>query len=224
VLPEPFVDRPLRLDSVTMNATRPAVTLSGRAIALLGVLCTAGLALATEPVADDKADARARLDGGEVIIKATKVEGSGVPKVKAMGVVDAPPEALWAVIEKCGDYKKTMVRTAASEELSRKGNIVRCRVTIELPFPLKNLTATTEAIHSVTPGKKWQRRWSMVEGDYKRNSGSWTLVPFDDSGKRTLVIYEVHAEPNIALPDSIQRAAQKKSLPDLFEHLRATVH
>ncbi|MCA9571784.1 MAG: hypothetical protein KC656_28295 [Myxococcales bacterium] len=210
-----------------MNVPLHAVTVSGRALALFGVLLTASSALAAEPAspaADEKADTRARLDGGEIIVQTTPVEGSGVPKIKAMGVVDAPPAAIWAVIERCGDYKKTMIRTAESVELSRKGNVVRCRVTIELPFPLKNLTATTDAIHTVVPGKKWQRRWTLVEGDYVRNSGSWTLLPFDDEGKRTLVIYEVNAEPKIAIPDSIQRAAQKKSLPNLFEHLRETIH
>ncbi len=207
-----------------MNASRLAVTVSACAVALVGVLSTTAAVRASEPSADEKADPRARLDAGEIIIKSSKVAGSGVPRIKAMGVVDAAPEAIWAVVERCADYKKTMIRTAESEELSRTGNIVRCRVTIELPFPLKNLTATTDAIHTVTPGKKWQRRWSLVEGDYKRNSGSWTLIPFDDAGKRTLVIYEVHAEPNVALPDSIQRLAQKKSLPDLFKHLRETIH
>jgi hypothetical protein len=206
-----------------MNASRLAVTVSACAIALVGVFSTVATVRAGEPTADEKSDSRARLDAGEIIIKTSKVDGSGVPRVKAMGVVDAAPAAIWAVVERCADYKKTMIRTADSEELSRKGNVVRCRVTIELPFPLKNLTATTDAIHTVVAGKKWQRRWSLVEGDYKRNSGSWTLIPFDESGKRTLVIYEVHAEPNIALPDSIQRAAQKKSLPDLFEHLRETI-
>lgn len=214
---------PLRLHFRAMNALRLAVTVSACAIALAGVICTSAAVRAGEPRADEKSDARARLDAGEIIIKTSKVEGSGVPRIKAMGVVDAAPEAIWAVVERCADYKTTMIRTAASEELSRKGNVVRCRVTIELPFPLKNLTATTDAIHTVVPGKKWQRRWSLVEGDYKRNTGSWTLLPFDDSGKRTLVIYEVHAEPNIALPDSIQRLAQKKSLPDLFKHLRETI-
>ncbi|MEZ4268202.1 MAG: SRPBCC family protein [Myxococcota bacterium] len=206
-----------------MNNRSIAVTVSTCAIALLAVLPATTVARAAEPASDEKSDSRARLDAGEIIIKTSKVEGSGVPRVKAMGVVDAAPEAIWAVVERCADYKKTMIRTADSEEVSRKGNVVRCRVTIELPFPLKNLTATTDAIHTVVAGKKWQRRWSLVDGDYKRNTGSWTLIPFDDSGKRTLVIYEVHAEPNVALPDSIQRLAQKKSLPDLFEHLRETI-
>lgn len=164
-----------------------------------------------------------RLATGEVIVTTKQVAGSTVAAVTAMAVINATPARVWAVVENCNDYSKTMIRTLESKELWRKGNKVRCKVTIDMPFPLSDLTATTDAIHTVKAGKKYKRAWSLVTGDYAHNSGSWTLVPFDDTGKTTLAIYKVHAVPNVPIPEGIQRAAQRKSLPNLMENLRKQV-
>ena len=169
------------------------------------------------------ADKKARLAAGEIIVSSKKVPGSEQPRATMMAVIDAPPTKLWTIISECQNYKKTMVRVKESVLVHKKGKVHRCRVTVDLPFPLSTLTATTDAIHTVIPGKKWERKWTLVEGDYERNSGSWTLHPFDASGSRTLVIYKVHAVPNLPIPDGIRRAAQKKTLPNLIEHLRKQV-
>lgn len=167
--------------------------------------------------------AKERLAGGEIIVKSSAVSGSSTPKVRAMAVVDAAPEKIWAIIDKCDDYEKTMVRVAEAEELSRSGAKVKCKVTVDMPFPLSDLTAVTEATHTVKPGELWERKWKLVEGDYKVNNGSWRLAPFDDAKTRTLVVYEVLADPKITIPEGIKKAAQKKSIPELIEHLRAQV-
>jgi len=166
---------------------------------------------------------KARLGSGEILVSATKVKGSPQPQATVMGVIDAPPEKVWAIISNCADYKRTMIRVSESKQLWKKGNVHRCRVTVDLPFPLSTLTATTDAVHKVVPGKKWQRSWSLVEGDFERNTGSWTLAPFDADSKRTLVIYKAHAVPNLPIPDGIRRAAQRKTLPNIIENLRKQV-
>ncbi|MDP6943154.1 MAG: SRPBCC family protein [Myxococcota bacterium] len=181
----------------------------------------AGLALAPWTQASPKT--KARLAAGEIIVSTKKVPGSEQPIATVMAVVNAPPARLWRIISKCSDYKRTMVRVAASRQVWQKGDVHRCQVTVDLPFPLSDLTATTDAVHTVVPGKRWERKWKLVEGDYTRNSGSWTLAPFDATGQRTLVIYKVHAEPNVPIPDGIRRAAQRKSLPNLIENLRKQV-
>ncbi len=173
-----------------------------------------------------------RLEEGEVIITSKKVKGapisgiqcspSGVPLIKAVGLIKAPPEKVWAIIEKCADYTKTMPRTLKSEELERKGNKIKCRVTIDMPFPLKDITATTDVTHTVTPGKRWKREWKGVGGDLKVNKGSWTLKPYQ-GGKHTVATYRVLSEPKIEMPQSIQSLARKKTIPKLFEKLRGQV-
>ena len=166
---------------------------------------------------------KARLGAGEIILNTQKVPGSEQPRATVMAVVDAPASKIWGILSKCSDYKRTMVRVVESKELWVKGKVHRCKVTIDLPFPLSTLTAVTDAVHTVIPGKKWERKWTLVEGDYEKNSGSWTLAPFTADGSRTLVVYKVHAIPNLPIPDGIRRAAQRKTLPNIMKNLRAQV-
>lgn len=164
---------------------------------------------------------RLRLDKGELVTSAKKVPGSEFPQSVGMMVIDAPARAIWGVIDRCGDYKRTMQRVKTSKEIWRKGSKVRCDVVIDMPSPLDDLRTVTDAVHTVVPGRKYVRAWKMVSGDFKSNAGSWTLVPFDESGSRTLVIYKVHAVPKTAVPDMVIRLAQKKALPKALEHLRS---
>jgi hypothetical protein len=70
----------------------------------------------------------------------------------------------------------------------------------------------------------WQRKWKLVEGDYKINIGSWTLKALAGSdGKRSHVFYRVIVDPDIPVPGFIQGFAQETSLPGMIERLRKEV-
>lgn len=200
------------------------------AISMLAMLETAPAFAAEEDAKrpDDTAEAKptddtARLDGGEILVVARPVPGSSLPEVTARAVIDAPPEKLWAILQDCGNYQKTMSRVASSKELSRQGNKVVCQVEIGLPFPLSNLTGVTEATHTIGP-PKWVRAWKLISGDYDANTGSWTLTTWKDNPQRTLAVYKVHAVPKSSVPDAILRKAQKSALPAMMEHLRKITH
>lgn len=170
--------------------------------------------------ADDDADIDKRLEAGEVIITTEKVEGSDLPRAIAVGVIEAPPAKVWALIEDCSKYAKTMVRIEKAELLERDGGTMVCRVTADLPFPLPNLTGETRAVHTVEPGVRYERRWTLVKGDYRANTGAWVITPWKGDPKRTHARYELHVDPKIHVPDSFITSGQKKSLPDLFAKLR----
>lgn len=180
------------------------------------LVCLMGLVSAAA-WADD--DTKSRLEQGEVIVTTRAIAGSSLPEVHAQGVIDAPPEKLWAILQDCGNYQKTMQRVARSKELSRAGNKVVCEVEIGLPFPLSNLVGVTEATHTVT-ATKWVRAWHLLRGDYEVNDGSWTLTRYNDDPKRTLAEYKLHAIPKSNVPDAILKKGQRKAIPDLFQHLR----
>lgn len=201
------------------HGRRRRLVAPGLAFAMATALATA---LAPSPAAaeDFRAGDTARLDAGEIILRTTEVAGSELPRATVWAVIDAPLARIWAVIDRCADYKRTMVRVLASEELSRKGDVVTCRITVDMPWPFDDLTATTRATHTIDPGKRHRRAWTLVEGDYKRNEGSWTFVPWQGAAERTLAIYSVHAEPNIAIPVAIQRRASRTTLPNLITQLR----
>lgn len=159
-------------------------------------------------------------DPPKVDIKTYPVAGSDTPKIVMTATLDVPPKKVWAIVSDCSKYKGRLPRVAAAKLLSKDGNKFTCEVTIEMPFPLSNLTAVTEATHEESD-KLLARRWKLIRGDYKTNTGSWEIKPADAAGTTSFVTYTVHAEPNTAIPAAIREAAQKKSLPDLMARVRS---
>ncbi len=157
------------------------------------------------------------IDPDAVEVRASAVKGSDMPKITAKAVLSQPPAKVWGIISDCAKYKGRMPRVAAAKELKKEGNKHTCEVTVEVPFPFSNLTAVTEAVHEEGPDGM-SRRWKLVRGDYKRNEGSWEIKPVE-GGKKSLVTYSLHVEPNTSLPASILEAAQKKAIPDMFVRL-----
>jgi hypothetical protein len=190
-----------------------------RRIVWVWALLAAGPCLAGQEIDDQQ-----RLQRGEIVIHTEPVEGSKTPRITATAIFDVPPEQLWPLIDRCGDYARTMIHIREAVELERNGSRVLCRSTVNLPFPLNDLTATTEAQHRIEPGRSYERSWKLYEGPYKDNSGRWLLTALEgETGTRTLVLYEMHADPNISLPGWLQRIGARKSIPDLFEKLRSGV-
>jgi ribosome-associated toxin RatA of RatAB toxin-antitoxin module len=163
-----------------------------------------------------------KLDSGEVLINTRKVDGHDVPETTMHVVVEAPPQDVWNLIKNCAHYKRTMPRIADSKRVSVKGNIITCQVTADMPFPLPDLTSVTRGVHTEKDGF-WQRKWELIEGDYKVNRGAWTIRYFNAHKGRALASYRLHAVPKMPLPTSILNAAQKKTLPGLAKRLRKEV-
>ncbi|MBL9036914.1 MAG: hypothetical protein JNG84_00235 [Archangium sp.] len=161
-----------------------------------------------------------RLARGDVIVSTEPVAGSDIPRVTVQGVIDAPPEKMWTIIDDCGNYAKHMPRIAASTEVSRDGNKVTCRITADMPWPVSDLTSESAGVHTVEPGKRWMREWKLVRGDYVQNTGRWVLTPFGTDATRTLAMYQVHVQPKVALPQALLNSAQTKTLPTVIYRLR----
>jgi len=199
-----------------------------RPLRLVTLLTLATLALAARPArlaAAPKlsADERARLEAGEVLTKVVDVDGGDVTAARAIGVVAAPPAAVWPHIDQCARYAEFMPSIEESKEVSRAGDVVTCRLVVGMPFPLSDLWSVTVARHQKKSGERYRRSWKMTEGSYRVNEGSWTLTPWGDRGDRTLAVYSIKVAPKAAVPAGVRRAAQQKSLPDVIEALRTRV-
>jgi ribosome-associated toxin RatA of RatAB toxin-antitoxin module len=163
---------------------------------------------------------RARLDRGEVLVEALPVPGAPTPMIFVRAIIEAPVAEVWRHIEQSSRYAEFMPRIKQCAELSREGEHVRTRMTVDMPFPLKNLTATTRVRHTVEPDGRHVRQWRLEEGDYHQNEGSWTLTPFEGHAQRTLAVYRAQVVPKIPIPKAIQSAIQEKAMPKLIEALR----
>jgi ribosome-associated toxin RatA of RatAB toxin-antitoxin module len=161
-----------------------------------------------------------KMERGETVVSVSKTK-KGHQKFKMMAILNSAPEAVWSIIRDCNKYKTTMTQLKSARLVRKEGRYFICETVVDTPFPLKDLRALTRSTHSVQPGKRWERKWKLIEGDYKVNQGSWTLKPYGSS--KTLVIYKNIAEPTIDVPQAIQDMARRKTLPGLMAHLREQV-
>jgi ribosome-associated toxin RatA of RatAB toxin-antitoxin module len=161
-----------------------------------------------------------RMARGEGLVDFIAVPGASLPQVKLRALINAPLTRVWPIIDQCQKYCDHLPGVIASEELSRQGEHVRARVTVKMPFPLKDLTSLTSAIHTVEEGKRYERKWILIEGDFEKHEGSWLLLPFDGDPQRTLLQYVLHAIPKIPIPKSLLQLVQKMAVPRLLHRLR----
>jgi Polyketide cyclase / dehydrase and lipid transport len=166
---------------------------------------------------------KAKLDKNEVVIKELKPsDGKGVA-FEAMGVIDAPTTEVWPVLRDCSQFSKFMPRIKSSAIKIENGEPI-CHVELELPWPMTNLWSDTQSVYTEdNPRGHYSRVWVLLRGTYKRNDGSWTVVPWGADGKKTLVVYWVDSDPKMIIPDPIMRGAQTGALPDVFKAIRKRV-
>lgn len=192
----------------------------------LGLLVTSlgGAAALAQPVTVPAlSDAeRRQLDGGGVVLHEVKPTDDRGVAADSFGVVDATPDEVWPAVRDCEHFSRFLPNTKKSWRRT-DGDAVVCFDELELPFPLTNLWAETRSVMRQEPARHYAREWSFLKGTYRRNRGSWRVVPWDAEGKRALVVYSVDSDPTMLVPDVILRAAQTGSVPKLFEGLRRRV-
>lgn len=186
-------------------------------------ILSSGLALA-QPVELPTltAEERKTLESGGVVIHDRKPTDDKGVSGEALGVIDAPTSEVWPVVRDCEHFSLFLPSTKSSAR-KMEGEDSICFDEISLPFPLANLWADTKSVARESPSGHFKREWSFVRGTYKRNRGSWTVVPWGEGGKRSLVVYLVDSDPAILVPEFILRAAQAGSLPQVFVGIRKRV-
>jgi hypothetical protein len=167
---------------------------------------------------------RTRLDAGEVLVRdLTPTETDGIGMLM-MGVVDATPDQVWAVMADCEDQDEFIPRIRHAAVRDRQGDSHTCDLVVDVPFPLGDLRTGTRHHVRGLPDGGHQRRWHLLPGewDYFRNSGSWTVHPYQD-GRRSLLIGRMDLLPKSVVPFWILHAAQVRQAPETFTAIRARV-
>lgn len=162
-----------------------------------------------------------KLNAGETVIHEVRPTDNKGIGVESFGVIDAPSTEVWPVLRDCEHFASFMPRMKASS-LKQEEGATLCHVELNLPFPLMNLWSDTKSVQRENPAGHYHRAWTLVRGTYRRNSGSWSLLPWGD-GKKTLVTYAIDSDPIILIPDGILRSAQTGSLPEVFQSIRKRV-
>lgn len=207
------------LSALAPLSVTPSLVTSGSAVSVSAVYATP-----TQDKPGSLPGLSAEVREGEVDVKSVDVKGSSMPRIIAYGVINAPPQAVWSVVVDCGRYSKTMDNVKSSKRVSGSltGGQMRCELVADLPWPLSDLRSVVDVSFGKLKGGGFKRTWKLVEGDYKRNEGSWTLTPLD-GGAHTLLRYELHVEPKTSVPEWLKRKAAKAKVPGMFKRLRAEV-
>ena len=167
---------------------------------------------------------RARLDAGEVVIRdIPSAEPDGIGMLLA-GVIEATPEQVWVVMADCEDQDEFIPRIRYAAVRDRDGDSHTCELVVTLPFPLGELrTATRNQVRRLPDGGH-QRRWNLLPGDwdYRHNSGSWTVHPYQ-GGRRSLLVGRMDLVPKSVLPIWILHEGQVRQAPETFAAIRARV-
>ena len=185
-------------------------------------LLISGLALA-QPLTlpSFTADETRKLEAFETVVHEMKPTDNKGIGVESFGLIDAASTEVWPVLRDCEHFASFMPRTKDSAMKDENG-VALCHVELKLPFPLMNLWSDTRSVQREDPVGHFHRAWTLVRGTYRRNSGSWSVLPWSD-GKKTLVIYTIDSDPIMLIPDGILRSAQTGSLPEVFAAIRKRI-
>ena len=199
-----------------------------RWIVLLALLAAAPGAAAevsiapSEPPALDASE-RDELDTGGVVVRELPgSEGEGIA-VLVVGLVEAPPGAVWAVMADCEEQDEFLPRISHAAVRDRDGDQHTCDLVVDLPFPFEDAKAATRHRVRRLPDGGYQRSWRLAAGDwsYERHDGSWTVHPY--AGGRALLVNRMHLQPKTVLPLWFVRTAQAQQAPASFDAIRARV-
>jgi hypothetical protein len=153
---------------------------------------------------------------GEILVIAERGERPLVVDVKVAAEIDAPPEAIFAVLKACEiapEYVPNVERCTKLEELGggradlfvQEIKPVFFLPTFEHVFRLDYTPYTRIDVH-------------RVSGPIDVMDGSWWLLP-QPSG-RILLVYELSLDPGFPIPRFLVRATLKRDLPKVLAAVR----
>ena len=127
-------------------------------------------------------------------------------------IVHVRPGDFFKVISDYERYPEILPEIEAAKVLQRQGTRVEARFTINL---IKRVEYTLAMVESSPE----QLSWSLVEGPFKKNSGSWILEGLPDGTTRAH--YTVDLRVGVFVPKALSNRIIGKTLPDLLQHFKA---
>ncbi len=161
-------------------------------------------------------------DGGVVVVERPATDSRGVA-IEACGRLPFPPSDVWPVVMRCEHFAAFLPSVDESRLLRRTGESSECETRVDLPFPLDDLHSITFNRETVLDSGGYFRQWHLVRGNYARNNGSWTVLPWPNDPASTLLVYNVDIDPDNFVPDFILRRLQSGTAPQVFTAVRERV-
>ena len=126
--------------------------------------------------------------------------------------VNVAPEALFDVISDYERYPQFLSDMEAAQVVREDGSVRDVAFTLNL---IKRLRYTLR----LTEQRPVRVSWTLVEGMFKRNSGSWTLEEVGPG--RTRATYSIDLSVGVFVPGAITQRLVGKTLPATLEAFKA---
>jgi len=126
-----------------------------------------------------------------------------VPAAERCIDVNASPETLFEVITSYADYPEFLPEIESASVVAESDGAKRVRFVLNI---VKRVRYTLELVED-SPRSV---RWTLIDGDLRANSGSWTLERLPDGVRAT---YRVDVEVGIFVPGAIVSRLVGETLP-----------
>jgi len=183
--------------------------------------------------AEEPAWAVVAQDGGLTIYQRPH-PGSDLQEFKAVGVIQAPTDAVKRVLEDVEAHPQFMPYLKEVRVLSRdaKSRVSYQRVSPPLIGDRDYTVRVTFDTRRTPEGSFYSSRWQAANdvGPPVRKGitrvivtqGSWQLEPAE-GGRATRAIYQIFSDPEGSVPTAIVNAGSRSAIPKLFAGLRKRV-
>lgn len=166
-----------------------------------------------------------QVERGEVVSWMIEVEGSPVKEGIALGLVEATPERVFAVVTDNARFAEFMPYVEESTlEIRPDGALVN-RQRLDLPWPVRDREYEVSLVNEVVADAEpplWRSSWTHVEGfgNIEDSQGAWRVFACDGIA---LVEYRVLTDPGGGIPTFLKNSATRRSLGRPIEAVRERV-
>jgi ribosome-associated toxin RatA of RatAB toxin-antitoxin module len=170
--------------------------------------------VAAAPPASAAGDAAilARLEAGEVVARETRGDAQG-GSARMQMLVQAPVQAVWAVIVSCELAFRFVEGLQRCEVLEDSGDRALVHQVVDRGWLMPRLDFVFESLR-----QPWdQIGFRLVAGNLKALEGSWH---FEETPAGTLVDYEIRLRPQAPVPGFLVRRNIGRTMPDLLACVR----
>ncbi len=197
-----------------------------RSILVLGALVFSGLTASTEAQAQPASlqSVAASLKDGSIQSSTVEQAGRSVRWGRAVGLVDAPVEAVMKVVQNYGAYQTFMPHFRTSKVLSQRGASALVYMEATVAKGTMDLWAELKISPKANTGDAGATQVieaKMTKGNMDAMQARWELTPVE--GGRTLVAFQLLMDPKLPLPASFVSGENETAAKKTIKALRKVV-
>ena len=171
--------------------------------------------------------------GKDVAIHSRARAGSAIREFRAIGMIDAPPRAVFAVLDDSEAYPEFMPYTSECRVLKRDKDSVLAYQRLELPVVSdRDYTLRSKHQRWIGPdGPIYWIRWEPANdlgpaekpGVQRVNicEGGWLLEPTESGGTRA--IYTIYTDSGGTIPPMLANSGSRMAIRKVFDAIRKQV-